>query len=53
MKNLPATKTITKTEEKPETPRRSDRKDALKRDILRVSTQIRAGGSADDDGNDL
>jgi hypothetical protein len=34
-------------------PRRDRAKDALKRDILRVSTNIRAGGNGDDDGNDV
>jgi hypothetical protein len=53
MKNLPSKETITKIEEKTETPRRSDRKETLKRDILRVSTHVRAGGGADDEGNDL
>lgn len=53
MKNLPSKDTITKIEEKTETPRRSDRKQALRRDILRVATNVRAGGGADDDGNDL
>lgn len=51
--HLPSKDTITKIDEKTETPRRSDRKEALKRDILRVATNVRAGGSADSDGNDL
>ncbi len=32
---------------------RTKARDALKRDILRVSTNIRAGGNGDDGGNDV
>ena len=53
MKNPSEKATVAPSEAKTETPRRSERKEALKRDILRVATHVRAGGSADDDGTDL
>ncbi len=53
MKNPSVKETATPSEAKAETPRRSERKETLKRDILRVATHVRAGGSADDDGTDL
>jgi hypothetical protein len=53
MKKQPTKETVTPNEDKSTlTPRRSD-KDTLRRDILRVTTHVRAGGSADDEGNDL
>jgi hypothetical protein len=52
-KNSRTNETKRPSDEVRETSPRNKAKDALKRDILRVSTNIRAGGNGDDSGNDV